>query len=78
MAGKIYAWRAADPGPKQRPLRGAGRDQRNERAPRGRGRVCAAEQRRRDGRLCQASGDQQQASLDRQHRRRVADRFLST
>ena len=50
-------------GREKRPLRGAGRGQR---APR----VCATEQKRRgDGRLCQASWDQQQAGFDRQRRR---------
>ena len=56
--------------PEQRPLRGASWDQRDQRAPRRHGRVCAEEQRRPDG---QASWDQQQASLDRQRRRRVID-----
>ena len=59
-------------GPEQRSLRGAGRDQRelrNLRGPRERRRVCAAEQRRGDGGLCQASWYQQQAGFYRQRRR---------
>ena len=56
-------------GPEQ-PLRGVGGDQRDQRAPCGHGRVHAAEQRRRDRGLYQASRDQQQAGFDR-HRRRV-------
>ena len=37
------------PGPEQQPLHGVGSDQRDQRAPRGRGHVRAADQRRRDG-----------------------------